>query len=107
MPNKNSFWWRLVNLEPVLWKTLILTIFAILGNVGILVSDDLANNLVVAWTSLMSLIQLLWVRGGVTPNAKVAVTVPDPAHPGVIMPGEATTTALSTVIVMAARTAKF
>jgi hypothetical protein len=107
MPDKNSMWWRLVNLEPVLWKTIILTIVAVLGSVGILVNDDLANNLVILWTTLMSIIQLVWVRGSVTANARVAVLVPDPADPSAVAPGAAFTSAPSTEIVQAARTRVF
>lgn len=104
MPNKNSFWWRFVNLEPAVWKTLILVVVAILGNLGILVSDDLANNFVTLWTLLMFIVQVLWVRPSVTPNAKVAVMVPDPAQPDVVAPGAAVTSATSAEIVQAART---
>lgn len=102
---RDTWWWKLVHLEPVVWKTLILTVVAVLGSVGILVSDDLANNLVLLLTTLLGIVQIVWTRPSVTANAKVVVEAPDPAgDPYTVAPGEAVTKAPSDEIVRAAYT---
>lgn len=100
-----SFWWKLVHLDPAIFRGLIMAVVLVLGSVGIFVSDELANNLVIAWVAIMAVVQALWTKRGVTPNAKVVVQAPDPVNaPGTVAPGEAVTDASAEEIIEAART---
>lgn len=102
---QDSFWWKLVHLDPAIFRGLVMAAVLVLGSVGIFVSDELANNLVIAWVAIMAVVQALWTRRAVTANARVAVAVPDPVNaPDVVAPGEAATDAPAAAIIEAART---
>lgn len=85
----DSAWWRLTHLEPALFRTAVVAVFTLLGSVGITVSDRIPDALVTVLVSLAAVVTAVWVRSGVTPNATVAVTVPDPSRPSVVEAGEA------------------
>lgn len=107
MPNEpqDSFWWKLINLDPALVRGVVIAVVALLGTFGILVSDQLSDNLVALLLAILAIVQAVWTKRAVTPNAKVVVRAPDPVNaPDVVAPGEAVTTATSNDIVEAART---
>lgn len=104
--DKNGFWYRLVHLDPALFRGLVVAVVALLASIGILVSPDLADSLVGAVVALSAIVQALWTKPAVTPNDKVVVYVPDPvSQPGQVAPGNAVTSATNSEIVEAARTA--
>lgn len=103
-PN-DTLWWRLVNLNPALLRGLIMATVLLLSSVGILVSPEVPNSLIGFIATVLAIVQALWTRGAVTPNAKVAVFVPDPVNaPHVVEAGDAATTAGGAQIITAART---
>lgn len=98
-----DYLWRLVNLEPALLRTFVVALFALVASTGVIVNDSIPDALVTFVITMAAIIQAVWVRSGVTANARVVVEAPDPAdHPGVVIPGEAVTTAPDAVIIDAA-----
>jgi uncharacterized membrane protein YfcA len=99
-----EFMWRLVHLEPALWRALVMAVVALAGSVGILISPDLPESLLGVLGAVLAIVQMMWTRGAVTPNAKVVVSAPDPiGDPATVTAGEATTEASTKDILDAAR----
>lgn len=90
----NSFWYRLVHLNPSLFRALVVSLFALLASFGVIVSDQIPDSTITFILALAAIIQALWTRNGVTANAKVVAYLPDPVRaPAVISAGPAVTTA--------------
>lgn len=105
---KPGFWYRLVHLDPALFRGLVVAVVALLASVGIVVSPALADNLVLVVVALAALVQALWTKPAVTPNEKVVVYVPDPVKkPDELAPGQATVVATDREIIKAARADPF
>lgn len=101
--DQNGFWWRLVNLNPAVLRGVVVAVVALLGTVGILVTPALPDELVAALAAVAAVVQALWTRAAVTPNARVVVRAPEPiTEPGVVEAGEATTIAPNLDILRAA-----
>lgn len=101
---QNGFWWRLMNLDPALWRGLIIAAFALAATVGVTISPNVPDQIIALIWALSAIIQALWTKQAVTPNSKVAVSVPDPVNnPNVVEAGEATTTAPDHQILEAAK----
>jgi hypothetical protein len=101
---QDTFWWRLVHLEPTVLRGVLTGLLGLAGALGILIAPGLPDQILSVWVPLMALVQLLWTRPGVTANARVVVEIPDPiGKPGVVVPGEATTTATNGQIIDAAK----
>lgn len=102
----NSFWWKLVHLEPTLLRGMISGLIGLLGAIGILVAPGLPDTILGFWVPIMALIQVIITRPVVTANARVAVLVPDPINaPNVVEAGEAVTNSPAAGILTAARMA--
>lgn len=102
--NKDSMWWRLVHLDPVLLRGAVIATVAMLASFGLILTPGIPDALVGFLGTLLLIGQALWTRPAVTPNAKVAVAVPDPVNaPHVVEAGEAKTTASNTEILEAAK----
>jgi hypothetical protein len=100
----DTFWWKLVHLDPTLIRGLVMATILLLSSIGILVSPEVPNSLIGFIATVLAIVQALWTRPAVTPNAKVAVVVPDPVNaPEVVEAGNATTTATTKDIIEAAR----
>lgn len=95
VPGEDSgFWWRLVHLEPALWRGLIISVAVLIGTFGLVVTDNVQTGIYGVILAVVALVQALWTRSSVTANKKVVVYAPDPTGmPGVVEPGEATTEA--------------
>lgn len=103
---EDTFWWRLVHLNPSIYKGVIVAIIALLAVIGVHIAPGLPDALDGLIAALSVLVQAVWVKSSVTPNAKVVVAVEDPHQGGsVVVPGEATTTASDAAILRAASTA--
>jgi hypothetical protein len=102
-----TFWWRLLHLDPVLFRSAVVAIVALLASLGIVVSDTIPDSLITAVATIAALVAAIWNRDGVTPNDKVVVYQPDPiGQPSVVLPGAATAEDSSdNQIVQAARAA--
>lgn len=86
----DTFWWRLVNLQPATWRGIVVAIFAFLAAVGIKVAPEIPDAAFLLVIALLPIAQGLWTKKAVTPNAKVAVYVPEPTRaPELVQPGEA------------------
>lgn len=72
-PKSSSVWYKIVHLEPALWRGLIVAVFTMLASFGILVSDDVPDNLISLVLALAAIIQALWTRQAVVPEDKVVV----------------------------------
>ena len=106
LEDRNTFLWRLVHLEPVVLRGVIVSLLMLLASLGIIISPQLPDELIAFLAAVAALYQALWTRSAVTPNAKVVVAAPDPVNrPNVITAGEATTTAHAAAILDAAHTA--
>jgi len=101
--NGNGFWWRLVHLDPALWRGLIVAVVFVLAAFGIAVSPDIPDSVIGLVGAVLAVLQALWTKPAVTPNAKVVTFLEDPAKPRIISAGDAVTTASDTAIVAAAR----
>jgi len=105
--NKTSFWYRLVHLNPALFRGLIMAVVLLLAAVGVKVSPAIPDATIGFLAALFALIQALWTAPAVTPNEKVVVYVPDPVKaPDEVAPGQADAgLATNSEIIKAARTA--
>lgn len=102
--NRDTFWWRLVHLEPALVRGLVTAVVLVLLSVGVAVSPDIPNALIGLFIAVAPVVQALWIRGAVTANAKVVIAAPDPVgEPARIVPGDAVTRASTADIIDAAR----
>ena len=100
---KDSVMWRLVNLQPAVWRGLVVAVIAIAGTFGFDAATDLPDNVMLVIIGLIPIIQAVWTKGAVTPNAKVAVVVPDPVgEPNVVAAGKAVVSAPAEFIAEAA-----
>jgi hypothetical protein len=78
IPSDPGFWWKLVHLNPTLWRALIVATIALLGAVGIAVNGSIEDSLFLFITAVAAIVQGVWTRGSVTANQKVVVYKPDP-----------------------------
>jgi len=102
--DRDTFWWRLVHLEPALLRGVVVALVALLGAVGILVAPGIPDALLTVWGVTATLVQALWTRSGVTANARVVVEAPDPiGEPATVTAGAAVTEASTPDILAAAR----
>lgn len=100
---RDNIWWRLANLNPAVLRGLIVSVIAVLAAYGIKVSPDASDSLILLVLALGPVVQALWTRGAVTPNAKVAVSVPDPVGaPNEVEAGEAIVVASAETVLDAA-----
>lgn len=104
IPDNPSIWWKLVHLDPALYRGLVMAIVAIAASLGFLVSDHAIEAIVSGISIFMFLVQAFWTRKAVTPNAKVVVYKPDPVEqPARVAPGDAVSTNAVAVINAAAQ----
>lgn len=103
---QDTFLWRLIHLNPSLYKGLIVALIALLAIVGVHIAPGLPDALDALVVAVSAITQAVWVKTSVTPNAQVVVAVENPHQGGdVVVPGEATTTASNAAILRAASTA--
>lgn len=101
---KDTFWWRLVNLDPAIYRAVITAFFMLAGGLGLHYATDLPDNFIAALAAILMLVQGVWTKGSVTPNAKVLVRVPDPVNdPSFVAAGPARTTAPNEEVLSAAK----
>lgn len=103
-PINDTFWWRLVHLNPALIRGIVMAAVLLAASLGILISPGLPDTLIGFIATALAIVQALWTRSAVTANARVAVSVPDPINfPNVVAAGDATTSATPKDIIDAAR----
>lgn len=102
---QDTFWWRLTHLDPAIYKGIVVAVVALLTSIGVVISPTIPDSVVILIVAVMSMVQALWTKTSVTPNAKVIAYLDDPLKPKEILPGEAITTATDAAIVKAARDA--
>lgn len=94
---------RLMKLDPSVWRGLVVAVVTLLGAVGVLVAPGIPDAILGVWTPLAAILSALWIRPAVTPNAKVAVYMPDPEErPTVVRSGEADASAARDSLILAA-----
>jgi hydrogenase/urease accessory protein HupE len=99
-----GFWWRLVHLEPAVYRALVMAVFGLLIGLGLVVGADLPEQIVVAIGAIFALIQGLWTRESAVPNDKVLAYAPDPVNmPNAVAAGVAVTGASDEKILEAVR----
>jgi hypothetical protein len=102
--DRDTVWWRIIHLDPALWRGAVVAVVALLGAIGILVTPALPDALLGALVAVAAVAQALWTRPAVTANARVVVEAPEPIRsPGTVVAGEAVTRASDTAIIDAAR----
>ena len=70
--------YRFTHLQPSVYRGIVVAIFGVLSSLGIVVSDDIPDQIIVLVLAILPLIQALWTKGAVTPNDKVVSYVEDP-----------------------------
>lgn len=101
---QDNFIWRLTHLNPAVYKGLVLAVVWVLASVGVAVSPNVPDSIIGLIAAVLAVVQALWTRGSVTPNAKVVSYLADPVNaPQHISPGEAVTTASDRAIISAAK----
>lgn len=86
----DTFWWKFVHLDPSILRGAVIAIASLLGALGFAVSDQKLAAFLTAIAAILAMVQALWTRSAVTPNAKVVVYKPDPVNrPADLAPGEA------------------
>lgn len=104
--SRDSFWWRLVHLDPAVYRGIIMAVVLLLVSVGIAVSDNIPNAVIGVVAAVFALVQAMWTKNAVVPNDKVVSYLPDPVNaPGVVYAGAAVTTASDDAVLDAARMA--
>lgn len=92
-PSNPSLFWRLVNLNPAIWRGIIVSVLAVLATLGLIVSDNTSEAIVTAVFAVIALIQAISTHGAVTANQKVIAYKPDPVNkPSVVVSGDAIST---------------
>lgn len=102
---ERSLWWKLVNLNPSIYRGFVMAVVLVLTSFGIHVSDAIPDSLIILLAALFALVQALWTRSAVTPNAKVVSYLPDPDKPRAILSGDAVTTASDEKVIAVSREA--
>ena len=103
IPEDPGFWWRLVHLNPVLYRGLVMGFVSFLGAFGLAFSNEKGEAIVGFITVLLLFIQAAWTRGSVVASKKVVVYKPNPVdEPHVLAPGEAVSTNFPAVMNAAA-----
>jgi hypothetical protein len=77
---KDTVLWRLVNLQPATWRGVVTAAFVLIAAFGIKVAPEIPDAAFLVILAVLPVIQGLWTKSAVTPNAKVAVRVPDPVN---------------------------
>ena len=77
---QDTVWWRLINLQPAAWRGIVMAVFVFLAAVGIKVAPQIPDAAFLVILALLPVIQAVWTKTAVTPNAKVLVRVPDPVN---------------------------
>lgn len=103
MEPQDTFWWRLVHLDPAVYKGVIVAVVGLLASFGVMVTPGIPDQLVLVIAAVLALAQAVWVRKDVTPNAKVVSYLPDPFRPAALISGEAATTASDSKILSASK----
>lgn len=89
-PDQADFWWRLVNLDPAIWRGAVMSVIGLIAAFGLIVNDQTQGAILTTIASILALVQALWTRKAVTPNVKVVVYKPDPIKaPDLVVPGAA------------------
>jgi len=102
--SQDSWWWRLVHLEPALLRTLVVAVATLLGTFGLLISSDKIDAIIGFATVALIVLGGVSTRSAVTANARVVVEAPDPiGDPNTVVAGEAVTKASTSDILDAAR----
>lgn len=100
----NGVLWRIVHLNPSLFRGAVVAVVALLVSLGIVIAPAVPDQLVTAVVAVAALVQGFWTRDGVTPNDKVLAYAPDPLErPGYVLAGDATTRASDKMILAAVR----
>lgn len=101
--DRNTVWWRILHLEPAMWRGVVVAVLALLASFGVYVRPELPDALVLAIVAVSALLQAVWTKPAVTANARVVVWAPDPVgQPTNVQPGEAVTHASDRKIIDAA-----
>lgn len=103
VPENPGFLWRLVHLNPALYRGFVVAAVMIAGAFGLAVSDNQTNAIVLALTAVAAVAQAIWTRRSVTANRKVVIMKPDPINaPTTVVPGQAVSTDTVAVLKAAA-----
>lgn len=85
-----DFWWRLVHLDPAILRGAVVAVALLVSTLGFAISEQTLTAFLTAIAAVLAMVQALWTRSAVTPNAKVVVYKPDPVNkPAELAPGEA------------------
>ncbi len=99
-----GFWWRLVHLNPAVYRAFIMALAALLVGLGLTFGADLPEQIVVLLGAVFALVQGLWTKEAVVPVDKVLAYLPDPVdRPNAVAAGVAVTGASNEQIIEAAR----
>jgi hypothetical protein len=90
IPEDAGFWWKLIHLNPALWRALIVAVAGILAYLGIGFAVGFQDSVFGLIVAVIAIVQGVWTKGAVTANKKVVVYKPDPVEsPDVLAAGPA------------------
>lgn len=90
IPENAGFWWKLVHLNPALYRGLLIAVAGVLAYLGIGFAVGFQDSIFALIVSAVAIVQALWTHPAVTANKKVVVYKPDPVEsPNVLASGEA------------------
>lgn len=94
----DSFWWKVIHLNPVLFRAAVVAVFVLVGTLGFHfgAAEAVADAATTVLVTVGALVAALWARNGVAPMAKVVAYQPDPVDaPNLVVPGPATAPAVT------------
>lgn len=98
IPADPSFLWKLVHLNPALWRGIVFSVIGLLATAGLVISNQTGESVVTLILSVTAIVQAIWTRSATTPNKKVLAYKPDPIdHATLISAGEAVSTDVAAV----------
>lgn len=99
IPENPSFLWRLVNLDPALWRGAVIAVCSLLASLGVVVvSEEVQLAVIGLVMAVIALVQALWTKRSTVPVKKVVVYKPDPVgDPTKVAPGPAVSTDIPAV----------
>lgn len=80
IPEDAGFLWKLVHLNPALWRALIVAIAGVLAYLGIGFAVGFQDSIFGLIVAIIAIVQGVWTKGSVTANQKVVVYKPDPVE---------------------------
>lgn len=103
IPENPGFFWKLIHLNPALWRGVVIAVFALLSAFGFFVVQERQEAVLGLLMALVALFQAFWTKDATMAKRQVVVYKPDPvAEPTKVSPGPAVSSNVPAVMNAAA-----